>query len=186
VLDEIVSGKFKILNNPMALPAKCAFCGIGHNDEGRRRFIDTSLDLDFYGVVYMCTTCLNEIAESLGYISNDKWNGLKLKLDHIRDENELVKAENDGLRDAVNILTGHRCYYVEPIPERSNEPEVPTADNPEFTSGTPEGIEPKEPKPDSPNSKSGLSDVRGTSEPKPKPSSAKPAVAASSSDDIEF
>ena len=41
---------------PLALPAKCIACGYGGN---KRRFMDVELDIDFYGVVYLCESCVN-------------------------------------------------------------------------------------------------------------------------------
>lgn len=162
-LEVNVSGRFHVLDQPYSAPSKCAFCGLGHNNDGEVRFIDTTLDLDFYGVVYICSNCLNEIAESLGYISNDKWIGLKYEREAIHDENEIVRAENDGLRSALNILTGHRCS--DPRPARENK-EEPSLNNEGSSSGTAEGIEPGKSEPDTSSSEPGLSDVRGTSEPK--------------------
>jgi len=162
----IAQSRFQVLEQPLSAPAKCAFCGIGHNDEGRRLFIDTSLDLDFYGVVYMCSTCLNEIAESLGYISNDKWDGLRLKTQYLNEENNNLKGENEGLRVAVSSLSNHRCYQSTlPEPSDVELKEDPTYEDP--TGGITKGVEPEESNPDEPNSESGLSNVRGTSKPKP-------------------
>lgn len=166
LLNFIAQSRFQVLENPPSAPSKCAFCGIGHNDDGRRLFIDTSLDLDFYGVVYMCSTCLNEIAESLGYISNDKWDGLKLKLDHTQMENNELKGENEGLRTAIISLSNHRCYQST-LPESFSLEDEGRPEDDRSTSPAITGLEPKEPKSDEPNSEPRLSDVRGPSKPKP-------------------
>lgn len=41
---------------PLVLPAQCVACGYGGND---RRYVDFGLDLEFYGVVYLCENCMN-------------------------------------------------------------------------------------------------------------------------------
>jgi len=159
-------GKYKILDHPVALPNKCVGCGIGHNDGGRVKFVDTGHELEFYGVIYLCSNCFNEVAESLGYISSDKWTNLKLCAEEFVHENDLVKAENDGLRDAVHILTGHKCHSVFDGPFSVELKEDPTYEDP--ASGITTGRESAKSEPDASSSESGLSDVRGASKPKPK------------------
>jgi hypothetical protein len=166
-----VTGRFHVLDQPYAAPSKCAFCGLGHSQDGKVSFIDTTLDLDFYGVVYICSTCLTEIAASLDYVSPQYWKTLKESYDQIYDENDRLAAENAGLRDAVNILTGHTCISSHVSPESyAGEKEDPNYEDP--ASGVTSGVEPSEPKSDSSSSESGLSNVRGPA--KPKPSSIKP------------
>lgn len=163
-----VSGRFHVLDQPYASPSKCAFCSLGHNQDGTVQFIDTTLDLDFYGVVYICSNCLTEIANSLGYIAPERYVELRQSYQDIYDENDRLAAENSGLRDAVNILTGHRCSNAPTINPDILKAEGFTTDE-GFVSGAIEGIEPNKSKPDSSDSEPGLSDVRGTSKPKPKP-----------------
>ena len=169
-----VSGRFKVLNQPYALPSKCAFCSLGHNQDGKVSFIDTTLDLDFYGVVYICSTCLTEIAKSLGYISESEWGVLKYSYYQIHDENDRLAAENVGLRDAVNILTGHRCSSAPVFNSDILKDEGFTTDE-GLVSGAVKGIEPDKSEPNAPSSEPGLSDVRGPAKPKSaKPSTIKP------------
>jgi hypothetical protein len=103
------SGKFKIYDHPVALPAKCSGCGIGHNNENRRQFIDIGISLDFYGVVYFCTECFAEIAVSLGFISVDTWTDIQELSVKVAAENGELREENVGLRSTVELLASHRC-----------------------------------------------------------------------------
>ena len=50
-----INGRFRYLERPAALPGKCACCG-----SVDKPVIDFGFDLDFYGVVYLCVSCLGE------------------------------------------------------------------------------------------------------------------------------
>ena len=166
-----VSGRFKVLDQPYALPSKCAFCSLGHNQGGTVSFIDTTLDLDFYGVVYICSNCLTEISANLGYIPPSSWEKIVKDSTNSLIENDRLRAENEGLRDAVNILTGHHCPSTR-IRDAILEDEagVETSGS---ANGTPKGIESAESKPDASSSEPGLSDLRGTAKLKPGKSTVK-------------
>lgn len=58
-----LNGRFKLLNRPMALPSKCAVCGAVD-----RPVIDLDMDLDIYGVVYICVECMKAAATILGMV----------------------------------------------------------------------------------------------------------------------
>lgn len=163
-----VSGRFKVLDQPYSAPSKCAFCSLGHNQNGTVNFIDTTLDFDFYGVVYICSNCLTEIAKSLGYIAPEEYTQLRESYHQVYDENDRLAAENGGLRDAVNILTGHRCASVPVLNSDVLKAEDFTTDE-GLASGSLKGVEPAEPKSDKSDSEPGLSDLRGTAKPRPKP-----------------
>lgn len=169
-----VSGRFKLLDQPYALPSKCAFCSLGHNQDGKVSFIDTTLDLDFYGVVYICSNCLTEISKSLGYIPPKDYMELRQSYQDIYDENDRLVAENSGLRDAVNILTGHTCISSHISPESyAGDKEDPNYEDP--ASGITTGVQSTESEPNTPSSESGLSDVRGPAKLKSaKPPASKP------------
>lgn len=163
-----VSGRFKVLDQPYSLPSKCAFCSLGHNQDGKVTFIDTTLDLDFYGVVYICSNCLTEISNSLGYISPAAWEKIVKDSTDNLIENERLKAENDVLRSTVTGLTIHRCNRD--ITSYTLHEDAPGPEVNEPAGEPPKGIEPAEPKSDSSSSEPGLSDVRGTAKLKPKSS----------------
>lgn len=56
--------KYRILDVPDMKPGKCANCGSSKNDG--RKYIDFGLDVDWYGIVYICGMCLNDIARAMG------------------------------------------------------------------------------------------------------------------------
>lgn len=153
------SSRFRILDQPYSLPSKCAFCGIGHNEDGRRQFVDTGLDLDWYGVVYICTNCFIEIAQTLGFLSPQQYTNVCDAGIEAEIENIGLKVENDALRTALNLLSDHRCFkpvnpaHAAQYKSEHGEPQVPG--NP-LESGKPESSD----TPESDDGK-GLSDVRG-------------------------
>lgn len=160
-----VSGRFKVLDQPMASPSKCAFCGLGHNQDGTVQFIDTTLDLDFFGVVYICSVCLTEISAALGYLHPDAWEKVVDDSTSTLIENERLMAENDALRDMVANLVTHRCYRNSSAPPVSETSSGVKLD--EVSNGAPKGIKPSESKSDPSSSQSGLSNVRRVTESKP-------------------
>lgn len=56
--------KYRILAIPDFKPGKCANCGSSKNDG--RQYIDFGLEVDWFGTVYLCGHCLQNIAESMG------------------------------------------------------------------------------------------------------------------------
>lgn len=96
------SSRFQLVDSP-ALPGKCAVCGYSASGESepsdRRRYIDFGMDLDYYGAVVICTTCIEEVATGMGYI-------LPERADEIINESERVKSENARLGAAVEVVNG--------------------------------------------------------------------------------
>lgn len=100
--------KFTVSDHPEALPNKCAGCGIGHGEPGRR-FIDLALDVDYYGVVYLCTICFHEVANILGYASYMQQVSIVDSFHKLIETCSSLKEENELLRSTVASLSGHRC-----------------------------------------------------------------------------
>ena len=103
------SGRFKVVNHPEALPNKCVSCSVSFGDE-KRKFIDTTLDLDFYGVVYFCTNCFLEIANMLGFVSPEQNVGIISAFNSIQESAQRLVLENEALRSSLRDLADHRCY----------------------------------------------------------------------------
>ncbi len=79
-LEILNMSKYRILALPDVGPAlKCANCGCGRNDG--RGYIDFGLQVDWYGVVYLCTECLRDIAEKAGLFRS-----LELKILQLEEE----------------------------------------------------------------------------------------------------
>jgi hypothetical protein len=78
-LEMLRMSKYRILPVPDVNPAKCANCGACKNDG--RGYVDFGLQVDWYGVVYLCTECLRDIAEKAGL-----FRALELKIVQLEEE----------------------------------------------------------------------------------------------------
>lgn len=56
--------KYRIMDVPDFSPGKCANCGSSKNDG--RKYIDFGLQVDWYGTVYLCGTCIHDISSNMG------------------------------------------------------------------------------------------------------------------------
>lgn len=153
------SGKIRIVDQPYVAPSKCVLCGIGHNEDGKRHFIDTQTDLDWYGTIYICTTCFKEVANAIGYLSPKQYTEVRDNAVENKAENIGLKVENDSLRTALGLLTNHRCFKPvdsSHLDQYKAEREEPAVLGDAVESGEPEGSDNAEP-----DDGKGLSDVRG-------------------------
>ena len=56
----LLNSRFKLIDRPIVPPGKCAVCGTVD-----RPVIDFGLNVDFYGAMYLCVTCLTEVSSSI-------------------------------------------------------------------------------------------------------------------------
>lgn len=82
-----LNGRFKLLDRPMALPAKCAVCGAVD-----RPVIDFGLDVEWYGVVYFCTECFTAAAQILGLVDGSLL--IRAELVQRHHEDQLLAAKD--------------------------------------------------------------------------------------------
>lgn len=93
--------RFQITEGCPASPGRCAGCG---NTEGL--MVDWGLDLDFYGVVYLClNNCVVEICNKLGYYTPAQVTEIKEAFDALVLAQEDLIAHNKELTDAVDSLS---------------------------------------------------------------------------------
>lgn len=78
-LEMLRMSKYRILAVPDVNPAKCANCGSAKCDG--RNYVDFGLQVDWYGVVYLCTECLKDIAGKAGL-----FRGLELRILQLEEE----------------------------------------------------------------------------------------------------
>src|SRR5690349_2608003 len=97
------SGRVQILDSPISLPGKCVLCGASDNNDGRQ-YIDIGFELDFYGVIYFCTHCLQEVSAAAGFFPAHLVESLKLEIHNLAEDKMKVDAENVKLRVALNNL----------------------------------------------------------------------------------
>lgn len=90
-------GRFTLFKgSPPMPPAKCVVCGSTHGE-----FVDFGFDLDFYGVIYFCSTCYGEGADC--FIS-EKVKSLKNQVAKAREIVGILEKENAELRNALGVI----------------------------------------------------------------------------------
>ncbi len=63
-LELLRMGKYRVLTAPeLKKPSKCSNCGSTKED---RKYVDFGLEIDWYGIVYLCTLCLTDVAKNSG------------------------------------------------------------------------------------------------------------------------
>lgn len=81
----------KGLGDLLGPSAFCAVCGNGHCEKG---YIDAGIYFDFEGQVYLCVTCVSQIAEVAGMLSLEETK-------HMQDMNSELAKENAELKEKV-------------------------------------------------------------------------------------
>lgn len=98
-LEMLRMSKYRILAVPDFKPGKCANCGASKNDG--RKYVDFGLEVDFYGTVYICGTCVTDIASNMGLFNQlrDEVASLHMKLLKIRQDSvNGVELKDEFLR----------------------------------------------------------------------------------------
>lgn len=92
----------RVTDTPAALPACCIFCP----GSVRRRYIDTGLQEDFYGAVYICEECVLAMGRMLGMKSEEEVGNI---IDnHMRDADEMFRLQTRlaAAEEAIHGLVG--------------------------------------------------------------------------------
>lgn len=119
------TSRVKVIDTPIAAPGVCALCGTAGGDG--LKFIDFGKQLDWYGAVYFCETCITEVSVALGFIPvatfdklHDDFRGLQIKFDNLNSENGTVK-------DALGkLLSGSPCNCGDAVDSSTISPPEPT------------------------------------------------------------
>lgn len=126
--------KFRVLESPREIPGVCQSCGSSRTDD--RDYVDFGLTIDFLGVVYFCTFCFTECANTLGFLSVEQTILLEAKLNEAQTHVAEFRAKEKALDDAIFNLrdSGILDYYdraTSMAPEKPVEPIslVTTGDN---------------------------------------------------------
>ncbi len=85
--------KYRILAVPDVTPAKCSNCGSSKEDG--RKYIDFGLIVDWYGVVFLCSLCLDDVAKAIGLYKEYE--------DKIAYLNEVIAEHGDLYMQANNL-----------------------------------------------------------------------------------
>lgn len=134
--------KYRIISVPDVSPSKCANCGSTKNDG--RQYVDFGLHVDWYGVVFLCSLCLHEIAREMGLFTalEKEINRLVSEQEFFKDLRsqgvtvqetvlhtfEEVKSYFDGLR-SLGSDTGSSSTADVGSNKESNEPTIDRAES---------------------------------------------------------
>jgi|KBSMisStaDraftv2_1062788.scaffolds.fasta_scaffold08400_11 hypothetical protein len=95
----------RILEKPMAPPACCKICGAASDSE-REYWVDTGTWEEFYGAVYYCAVCFEEIAALVGLIPTKEANRIKGQLEDARSEIRELKSSIAALSSlGIDVVT---------------------------------------------------------------------------------
>lgn len=110
--------KFRWLERPAALPAKCISCGAVD-----RPVIDFGMSFDRYGAVYFCEDCIGEAARVMGFVKPQEAITQKLRSEQSTNDylsnNDLVAVPRgiyDDLNDAIDNLSSAVAGIVLHLP----------------------------------------------------------------------
>lgn len=104
--------RFQVVEgSPTCAPGKCVVCG-----KVQGTFIDTGWEMDFYGVIYFCSDCFTQGANTLGYLSPQQGELLAQGAQVLQDQLEDVLEKNRELNDLVGALRRHDSIS-NPVPD---------------------------------------------------------------------
>lgn len=84
---------------PLA-PGVCTICGSCGGDG--RKFIDFGHHMDFYGRVYYCSTCFEEVTSYLGWMSPVNSDILQTRINDLELDLKIAKDENERINSLLN------------------------------------------------------------------------------------
>ena len=84
------------------LPGVCVVCGSSRNDD--RDYVDLDWDIEFYGVVYFCTFCFTQTANTLGCLTPEQSKALEEENDRLRETILNFRTKEAALDDAIDKL----------------------------------------------------------------------------------
>lgn len=83
-----VTSRYRILEAPIRVPGKCKFCG-----SAKGPVIDTLVEIDYEGSLYICIKCAKEIGLTAGLVAPTK--------EEIDDKFAIEESVKDGLLDSI-------------------------------------------------------------------------------------
>lgn len=92
---------YRVVETPQALPGECFLCG----SSKREAFLDTNINIEFHGAVYLCQTCVEEIAAYFGMASSKRTSHLEERSEHLASQVYEFQKENERLRQLVDGFT---------------------------------------------------------------------------------
>jgi hypothetical protein len=96
-LEMLNMSKYQVDDAPMLKPFKCANCGSAKKDG--RGYVRFGLEVDWFGIVYLCTECLTDIASNAGLLKKLENKIAELESKELKHEELLASGAN--LNDTV-------------------------------------------------------------------------------------
>lgn len=102
--------KFQFIDAPLQqMPHKCAACFRYDDPEwernGHLKFVDFNCEFEFYGKLFICTDCLREMCNQLGWATEDQVKRANDTILGLIEQVSALSVENENLRDAVGNLS---------------------------------------------------------------------------------
>lgn len=108
-LEMLRMSKYRILAVPDFSPGKCSNCGASKNDG--RRYVDFGLQLEWYGTVYLCGLCIEDIARNMGLLQ--KYEDNVVKADLALAAVQGLQSQGVELHEALlSVFAGFEEYYA--------------------------------------------------------------------------
>lgn len=107
-LEMLAMSKYKFYPVPRYKPGKCANCGSAKDDG--RQYVDFGLEVDWYGTVFLCTLCLEDIARNSGLfeLQENKVAELELQITALKEQ---MDREENLPSNLVNAWEEFKEYY---------------------------------------------------------------------------
>jgi len=96
------AAKVQVLAAPRLAPGHCCICG--SSDQESRDFIDMGWEIDFFGVVYICTFCFSEVVNILGCLTKEQSEALEHENNILRQRIVDFQAKELAIHDAADKL----------------------------------------------------------------------------------
>lgn len=96
--------KFKYLDRPSALPGSCATCGKATDVNG---FVDTTLDIDGYGAIQLCYSCIRAMHDTFGFDASARHIINEDAVANVKHLVEVVSDMKDEYESRINALLVH-------------------------------------------------------------------------------
>lgn len=110
-LEMLRMSKYRIMEVPDVQPGKCANCGSSKRDG--RSYIDIGLDIPWYGALFLCILCLEEVAREVGLFKSSE-EKLDRAYDELKDKEALVQVGNELRLILKDGFEGVKQYFDNP------------------------------------------------------------------------
>lgn len=94
--------RIQVLDVPILAPGTCLLCGTSGVDD--RKFVDFGKQVDWYGAVYLCSECIEEVARAIGFIPVAEFDNLRVAYKALENQKDLSDARYAGVVSALDTL----------------------------------------------------------------------------------